>query len=671
MAFNVDNGRAPFEFLKFLLTVLASSGLFLYWMYDQYKAGSVTVRFNKLLILFSVFVLVNGVSLLFSEDRFLSLWGSAGTQADAFVSLVSLLTISFVVTQYFEKIDDLKKLFWVILSSAVLVAVHGVFQYAGYDFSIFDKVNLDDGKAFSTLGLPGVFTTYLAIVSYLVVSLVLRSTHRRSLALLLSALFLLQVALYFSGARVSAILNLSGISIFLMYFFNRSKFYSYRKKTTVLSVVVFLAAIISLGLLPSLVVKKTKIFSLNKGSESRVAVWKNGLDAWHENKWLGSGPETFYIGQKKYETKEANKYEYWGNNWTKAHNQLIQFLVSVGIIGGCAFLLHFFYIFRKTFQLMVRPVSGASTYSLGLMAGAIFIFFVNLTAFNLILTEFYYFLFPSLVCAVSFRHETKKINFAVRRMATKGILFFLLMGSFYFSAKSFLYWLSDIRFHQIYDKIQAGVSGQEALELVDEPISIFPENAFYHCYKANVIFSLLMKEKSRLSPEKVRPIVDVIDESSHNCINIGPKRFEPYTVRGKIYSDLFLNDVLPDAVVSEESYLKFRELAGSSPVSYYEIGLLKLKQNNIPEFKSNMEKAIDLKADYLLAYYQLVKYFKKQGDWQALDAVLRRLHATEFYSGEFLGILKSISNEVGDQPEQVSKLASLYSKYEHLVKVKE
>jgi hypothetical protein len=55
--------------------------------------------------------------------------------------------------------------------------------------------------------------------SFLTAGLYYLNTHRLNRWLLLAVFFLFQVALYFSGTRVPAILNLAGLALYLILLF--------------------------------------------------------------------------------------------------------------------------------------------------------------------------------------------------------------------------------------------------------------------------------------------------------------------------------------------------------------------------------------------------------------------------------------------------------------------
>ncbi len=668
LVFTFNIGRAPFELPKFLLTAVASSLLFIFWVFDQYKSGTISIKWNKPLLIFAAFVVVNGLSFVSSKDSFLSLWGSAVTPADSLISLICIFILAFATLQYLGNGIELRKTIWAMCASAALIGLHGLLQYCGFNFSNFSAVNLSEGRAYSTLGLPGVFSVVMAVASFLVAALVLTATDKLRKFALLAVFFLLQTVLYFSGTRVPAVLNLLSVSAFVVYFFTKAE---YRKASVYLGSAAIVAAVLSLGVLPSLVVKKSGAASIEKGYESRFVVWKSGLSSWQENKWLGSGPETFPIQQKMYEPVASNKYEYWAVTWSKAHNHLVQFLVCTGVFGLAVFLFYFFSVVRGGFQLMRRPSSEDHIYALALTAAAIFIFLANLTSFNYIPTEVYFFLFPVLASAYDSSRGKSEILLSTKSILTKVTLIAVLLFSIVLSFNSFCYFLSEVKLQNAYDAIKAGTKGPQVLELIEEPVRWFPDNAFLHCYKANVIFSLVLQERQHLAPEKLVPIVEVINESSQSCVDLAKNRYEPYDVRGKIFLELYLNQIIKDGQKSEESYLKFRQLAPNSPVSYFNIGLLRLAQNNAAEFVENMNKAIDLKEDFLPAYLQLVKHYVKTKDQQGLTETLSKLTATTFRSAEFVGLIKKISSECSAYPEWVQKLNDLYSKYEYLTLVRE
>jgi O-antigen ligase len=544
--------------------------------------------------------------------------------------------------------------------SAALVALHGVLQYAGFNFDSFKDLNLDPGRAYSTLGLPGVYSVYLAVNSFLTAGLYYLNIHRLNQWLLLAVFFLFQVALYFSGTRVPAILNLAGLALYLILLFVYG-LAERRGKIYFLSCAVVLAAVLSLGVLPNLTVTKTGKASLQKGSESRLTIWKSGLAGWEENKWFGAGPETYSIIEKKYETPEANRYEYWMISWSKAHNQLVQFLVSLGIFGVAAFLLFFGLFTRKILQTVPGIKNEENVFGLALGAGFAFIFLANLTAFNYIPTEIYYFVFPAAFLAVLFKAELKVYTFK-SNLPAKLVFTVLFVTSLVFCLMTYRYWSSDLAVQRSYSALHERNNAQEAIDSAEDAIALFPDYSFAYCNEANVLAYLLVARGQALPPDKKTESLRIIDDLSKTCVERSPNRFEAHSSRGDLFLKLYLNNIVSDPAIAEESIEKFKALAPASPVSYFEMGLIRLKQNNIQSFKENMNKVLDLKPDYLPAYMELIKNAIAVNDEASLSQNLQNLENTKFYSGQFVPDIKNIISllEKSGKTAEIPKLNSLY-----------
>ncbi|MDD5628758.1 MAG: O-antigen ligase family protein [Elusimicrobia bacterium] len=71
---------------------------------------------------------------------------------------------------------------------------------------------------------------------------------------------------------------------------------------------------------------------------ARVDVWRAAWTSWREHPWLGSGPDTFELGFRRHKSmdyyKGAGATEFQQN----AHNDILQVLVTTGLVGLAAYL---------------------------------------------------------------------------------------------------------------------------------------------------------------------------------------------------------------------------------------------------------------------------------------------------------------------------------------------
>jgi len=127
---------------------------------------------------------------------------------------------------------------------------------------------------------------------------------------------------------------------------------------------------------------------IEQSSSARLIVWQSGITAFKDRPLFGWGPENFRFGFEKYFDSRLFLSENQGEIWfDRAHNTIVDNLVSVGVIGSSAIIFLFVWFFvvisRATKRGLIKITEA------NLLGLFVFGHFLQLqTSFDTVLTYF-------------------------------------------------------------------------------------------------------------------------------------------------------------------------------------------------------------------------------------------------------------------------------------------
>jgi O-antigen ligase len=302
--------------------------------------------FLLLLLWFTCFL-----STLSSLDMNFSLWGDP-LRAGGFVSYSFYIIFGFLAYLVFKE-KDWVKVWSFSFFSGVIVSLIAILQRFGIWKSFLTPVYFQPP---STIGNPILVANYLLLLFFICLIFILKSKNiYKKAAYILSALLFIFVIIFITETRANFLALAVGISFFLFFYFRDKR----SKMLLVFLIAFLLLSFFAIKFLDDnynifesqpLVIKAPirRMFTLADGSNiagSRISVWEVSLEAFKSKPFLGYGPENFEIGFNKYYdpslSEIANPREgtlkivQW---WDRAHNFMLDMLVSTGIFSLLAYL---------------------------------------------------------------------------------------------------------------------------------------------------------------------------------------------------------------------------------------------------------------------------------------------------------------------------------------------
>ena len=270
------------------------------------------------------------------------------------MSLVVYMVLFFAVVEFVKK-SDIQKFINAVIITASVAAVYSLIQYTNldpYDWSIDFGY---DGRPSSTFGHPTFMGAYMAMTVPLVIYGIMKGEYW-----LYPIVGLLMYALFLSKTRSGFI----GLVVAIIFFFALYKRKSYKVLVPVL------VALLALSVyMPNSPVKRFiaeyKEWNMEGNIGYRVQMANTCLDIAKDNYIVGIGMDNLAYKYSEYYQKRYKKDSDRYNN--RAHNAILEILVTQGIIGLLAWLSLFIFYFKLVYEnkenlIIISLSSGVVAY---------------------------------------------------------------------------------------------------------------------------------------------------------------------------------------------------------------------------------------------------------------------------------------------------------------------
>jgi O-antigen ligase len=663
------NEQSPFEMIKMVVACIATLIAAVLFLLSHLRSGEITIKWNKgILFLFPV-LFATALSYFFSNSRFDSWWGNVNIPSDSLLTTIVYFIFCFLVSQMVLDEDDVKKFNSVLVAAAVLLAGYGVVQHFGgdpVDWWGYRQWNLN---AYGTIGQAVGFASILGTLLPLAVTAYFAAKKKGLRKLLLVSSFTILLGLMYSGSRMPTIVTLAvaGLTVAIYLFKFRTK--EALKKSAWLIAALLLTQAIYYGESiggnnRNALTQKFKPAVVSTGLRERFQVWNDAVKIWEKYPVLGTGPEHFALELKLVNTRDFNTNQNWGLYWHKAHNDLIHFLATIGIIGLLAHLIYAGFVAFLIFQFVfLKKTEEKEFYKLGFLFGFAFLFLANLTAFNFVLTQLYAFLFPVLYVVSVGQNRTFTPH--VPRILISANLVLISLLFMLFGYEIFTYWNADHYFSLSRRALEADKNMAKAMEYIDKAIATKDNDCRFYLRKASLMTSII-KYQAHANPGMDMELglreLDDITKQALKCDEHNP---ESWFYRARLFADLYEAKIEHTIDRAEQGFMEGAKYSPANPVFPYNLGLLYMLSSRWVAFINRMNDAIYLKPDYMMAYGRLYEYYYREKNQPEIDKLTTRILNTQFISSESLRDLLEIVNlaqQNGDR-KTVEALVPVYNKF--------
>ncbi len=383
------------------------------------------------LVLLFVFLIF---SLFFSVDIATSWFGSydreEGLVSWLFYGLWAFLLIIHLGSYPAEK-KTLKINSFIKISSlsGLLVSIYAIFQILGFDFVSWSEPATLTGRVVSSFGQPNYLACWLVLVLPLSLYLVWASKKRAAYCWLVVFVFQF-ITLILTGSRATFFIFLAVLMGWLVWFLNKKRLLSVKKILLISGVIL----VVLIGFLAFLThsnqTRLAEFTDIKKGSLAvRLNLYQTGWQAFLKKPWLGYGLENQKEAYVGYYKTDFALYARPNTYSDRAHNLILDILLTSGLIGFVFFVYFFYWIFNNLTKALKDRKYGDFPSFLGLSLAA----YLSSLLFNfsVTITNIYFWFIVALTFVISgqeiFLVKNEKRNFDLGRIILiigTAILFF-------------------------------------------------------------------------------------------------------------------------------------------------------------------------------------------------------------------------------------------------------
>ncbi len=609
---------------QLLVTIFAFVALFL-WIIKTLFLGNFTFRKNKLHIFAAVLFLSCLISTVFSSSRYISFWGWPQSISYSMLSIIGFLIIYFLVSNNFSK-KEVFNSFFLLAISTLLAEIYGILQIVGIHIIPIAVTQTD---SFNTVGSVGSFGFLLASLLPLFMVFAMRS-QRWWRVLFITQIILIFIAAIIVGYNFLWWLVAAGsILIIIFGIFKRDFFNGRWMFIPMLFFIVSLFFIIFNPQIKIIPPKPVEVFVSNNAN------FNIDLRTLKTYPIQGSGLGTFAYDFTKYKDPSFNNSSLWNITFGAGSSKVSTQLATTGILGLLALLaLMIFPIFYGIKYSISSKSEEESFLVLGILSSIIVInlgYFLYNANFSL---DFLYFFFIASLTALIFK-DNKTYSLEPSSFLTLGIMFTFVicfvfgLGIFFLDGQRYI---AEINY---YNGVTAWQKGQKdnAINDIKSALSENPNSDLYARQLAVFSLSKLQDElsvanntPSNQEKSKIQALISDSVSASTLATNLGEQSTDDWSTRGYICQNL-IGAVSDAQTCAIQSYDKAIFLSPTNPYLLVQEGNIYMAQASstaqgqardtiLSKAKDYFTKAIALKNDYSLAYFQLGLAYKLENNSQ-------------------------------------------------------
>lgn len=298
----------------------------------------------------SIFVAISGLSIIGTDSLYTGL-------RNFFFKLIQQVLLFFVIFDTLNTRQKIKNILWIMLASAFLVSIDGLFQYFTHqDFlrhrSMPFKKRIN--ASFYTPNDLGAYLVPLTMLSLSTIFLRLKNIFINLIPKILFPLLFICLILTFSrGAWLSFIAGVIFMVTIMLLLKNKNLF--------LIALLLIFILLMSLPLRSDIPLHKILDFS-DAGTVDRRGLWTIAWNMVKAKPFFGHGIGTFMHNFKKYDTIG------YSHGVSYAHNCYLQMAADIGIAGVLVFLWMIITVLKKSIGIILETKDGLDILLLGLIS---------------------------------------------------------------------------------------------------------------------------------------------------------------------------------------------------------------------------------------------------------------------------------------------------------------
>lgn len=632
-----------FEFNKILFLYSMTVLLLLLWGLRMILEKKRLLRRTPLDIFLLAFLASQILATLLSIHFRTSIFGYYSRFNGGLLSFAAYLALYYVAVNNLQR-RQLPIMLESLLLSALLVSLYAIPEHFGASPScwlINRQWDVDcwrqqvQVRVFASFGQPNWLASFLATLIPVNLSLLLQPQKKLKRTFLLINLVAMFLALLYTQSR-SGLLGLLAallVLISLIIANRRQKPWPLIKGRLLLPLGLLAVTLLLAGSIyspkltelwqPAVVRPQIRaaegINSLEEGgsasSEIRKVVWQGALKVWQRYPIFGSGPETFAYSYYLDRPVEHNLLSEWNLLYNKAHNELLNFLATTGLVGLGTYLMVWLAAAVLVWRALRRGQAAASI--LGLSSALVAMFVANFFGFSTVSSNLLLFSFLAFLVLYIDRQAKTTVAEVTNNRAKQLLTLPRLLFSWLLILAALLtlngigkIWLADFHFTAGKNYYQSG-KALEGIQLIETAIGEAPQEALFYDELASIYADLALQYANQDATASALLSKNAI-ALSDQVLALNNRHLNFYKSRTSIFLKLGQLDVQyyqrAKATLQQAIYL-----APTDAKLYYNLALIETVLGENEQALQDLQYSIQIKANYAQARNELANlYIQRQ-----------------------------------------------------------
>lgn len=614
-----------FEFNKMVLVYMLTTIIVSIWAVKSIVEGKFIFRRTILDIPLLVFLGSQLISTVLSIDFYTSVFGYYSRFNGGLLSTVCYLVLYWAFVSNFDRKETLK-LIKIWFASAFIVSTYGVLEHFGIDKNIW--VQDVASRVFSSLGQPNWLAAWVVGLIPIAWAFSLKSKVK---SLNFWIYFGLSILLFWTLIFTKSRSGFLGFGVACIIFWGTIALQNIKNIKSFISPflvtgVVFTAICLISGTqwtpsLASLINKpENKQVSVGSGETAletggtesgtiRKIVWQGALQVWLHYPVFGTGVETFAYSYYLYRPQAHNTTSEWNFIYNKAHNEFLNMAANSGTVGIISYLVLIGFVIYQIIKIDSKSKLDSDEHRdflpAGLLAGFISLSVSNFFGFSVVPTQLQFFLFPAIAFALTKNEEINGKSKTLTKTSQKVIVLMLLLFASYLLLLISQYWYADILYNRG-KEFNSASRPDLAIPVLNRAIKLEPDQAIYYgdsyglAYSyAQVAMAYSQENNATMSGQFTNYTITGIQkalELSPANVNLRRSAFGLY-VRLSTIDEKYLID-------ARDALIETIKLAPTDAKLYYNLGIADANLSQYELADADLQKAIELKANYTEARIQ-------------------------------------------------------------------
>ena len=589
----------PFVGPKSLYFMALVEIIFFTWLFLITFDSRFRPRFNKILGILIIFLIILIISATLGVDPSYSFW-SKFERMTGILMMLHLLAFFLVISSTFEE-KDWRQIFAVSIFVGVIVGV----------IALMSKNPAMRGGG--TIGNDSFLGTYLLFNLFLALYLIFKNAFKTYASICFSIMF---QCLFLSGAKAAKLSFFGGMILFSflwLIFYQKGKLRLVGIFLLIISIISVICFIF-FALQPGSFVRKGIIEKeVGETFGGRFVVWQKAWENFLARPLLGWGPENFEFAFTKNYNPCMGTPGCGADIWyDRAHNIIFDTLVTSGILGMLAYLgifvLTFYTLwknyFRKKFDFWTPGIFTVLLISYSVQ---------NLTVFDMVSSYMMFFLILGFIARKEgvLDFEIKTVSFIYL------ILIFIIFSLSFFKFVIFPFKTDTSTIFAI----RAKPFSEERLSLYEKTLSFSPVGR-YQIREFFVESTLSAKISGEIPQENIKREFDFLTRELEKSVQECPLNFRAYLKLGQLYNIYSRYD--PSKIQEAEgAFKKAIEVSPANQQGYWNLAQTKIYQGKFEEALSLTEKAVGLEPHLERSHLIAIEIARIMGDFELMEKKIK------------------------------------------------